>query len=318
MQSLILVVALNPSIDVEWEVNDVRWEEKNSIRSERRWPGGKGVNVARWLRHLSAAPRLLLPLGGRNGEELAQGAKSERLKFKSIRVREETRANIIVTTKRSRQMRFNPLGPAVSSGEWRALLNQFMRQLPQAALVVLSGSLPRGVGSSAYAELIALSNKAGVRCLLDCDGEAFEAGIKAKPFLVKPNLHELEQWVGHPLKGRRAIAKAAVALSNLTGNWALVSLGAHGGLLVNAAGECYDARSPRCKAVNTVGAGDAMLAGVAKAIATGLLPSQWLQLGLACGSSMVSYPAGVLVPLMSIKQLRKKIQPKTVLCLPRK
>src|SRR6185503_9312430 len=98
MQPSILVVALNPSIDVEWQVDDVRWEEKNSIRSERRWAGGKGVNVARWLQHLHAKPRLLLPLGGRNGEELANDLKSERLPFEVVSLREETRANIIVTT----------------------------------------------------------------------------------------------------------------------------------------------------------------------------------------------------------------------------
>ena len=57
-----LIVALNPSIDLEWRVDQVRWEEKNTIESERRWAGGKGVNVARWLRHLGGKPRLLLPL----------------------------------------------------------------------------------------------------------------------------------------------------------------------------------------------------------------------------------------------------------------
>src|SRR5438046_9646814 len=117
MHSKILVVALNPSMDVEWRVNDIRWQEKNSILSERRWSGGKGINVARWLRHLDQPTRLLLPLGGQTGEELAHGLRAERLDSKSIRLRQETRANIIVTTAARRQLRFNPAGPQPAAAE---------------------------------------------------------------------------------------------------------------------------------------------------------------------------------------------------------
>src|SRR6266511_279269 len=74
-----LVLALNPSVDVEWRVAQVRWEEKNEILSERRWPGGKGVNVARWLKHLGARPQLLIPLGGQTGRELAAGLHRARI-----------------------------------------------------------------------------------------------------------------------------------------------------------------------------------------------------------------------------------------------
>src|SRR5262249_4653641 len=148
MHASILVVALNPSIDVEWRVNDIRWEEKNSIRSERRWPGGKGVNVARWLRHLRASARLLLPLGGRNGDELASGLKSESLDFTPIHLGEETRANIIVTTTTGRQMRFNPAGPCVSAREWEQFVAEFEKEIRGVKLVILSGSLPRGVSAA--------------------------------------------------------------------------------------------------------------------------------------------------------------------------
>src|SRR5688572_14235343 len=94
----IVVLALNPSIDVEWRVDDVRWEEKNSIQRERRWPGGKGVNVTRWARFLNGNANLVLPLGGTTGRELARGLQKERIPFRSIPLREPTRANIIVTT----------------------------------------------------------------------------------------------------------------------------------------------------------------------------------------------------------------------------
>src|SRR4051812_39740468 len=105
MASPILVIALNPSIDVEWRVGDVAWEEKNSILSERRWAGGKGVNVARWLKHLGQKPRLLLPAGGNNGLELTAGLQADNLPARVVKVAQQTRANIVVTTSEGRQLR---------------------------------------------------------------------------------------------------------------------------------------------------------------------------------------------------------------------
>lgn len=305
---MILVVALNPSIDVEWRVNEVRWQEKNSILSERRWPGGKGINVTRWLRLLGDTSRLLLPLGGDNGEEMRQGLKAERLDFKSIPLRQETRANIIVTTGGRRQLRFNPLGPKLSGAEWKQFRNRFERETARASLAILSGSLPRGVPANAYGQLIGVARKSGINCLLDCDGEPFAAAIKSKPFLVKPNLHELEQWRGRALRSRDAIRAAASDLSEITAGWVLVSLGVKGALLLNAnLSQGYEVAAPKQKAVNTVGAGDAMLAGVAHAIARKLHPSELLNCGVACGSSAVGFPAGVLPPRNRIAQLHKSL-----------
>jgi fructose-1-phosphate kinase PfkB-like protein len=104
----LLVLALNPSIDAEWRVDDVLWEEKNNVRSERRWAGGKGINVARWLKHLGGQPLLLVPLGGKTGDELAGYLRGEKIPSRIVRLREPTRVNVIITTDAGRQMRFNP------------------------------------------------------------------------------------------------------------------------------------------------------------------------------------------------------------------
>src|SRR5258706_6486985 len=99
-----LILALNPSIDAEWRVGDVLWEEKNNVQSERRWAGGKGINVARWLRHLEGKPELLLPLGGKTGAEVAAGLRREKLSAQIIPLRDSTRVNVVVTTNAGRQM----------------------------------------------------------------------------------------------------------------------------------------------------------------------------------------------------------------------
>ena len=124
-----LILALNPSIDAEWRVEDVLWEEKNNVHSERRWAGGKGINVARWLKQLGGKPQLLLPLGGQTGLELGGYLQAENLPANIIRLREPTRVNVILTTNGGRQMRFNPLGPKLSPREWRGILNGVKREL---------------------------------------------------------------------------------------------------------------------------------------------------------------------------------------------
>src|SRR5437868_1923211 len=120
----VLVVSLNPAIDCEWEVERIQWEEKNNILRERRWAGGKGSNVARWLRHLGAAAELLVPLGGETGKELAQHLAEAKVRTRVVPLKQSTRVNVIVTSRQGGQMRFNPLGPTISVAEWRDIIGK--------------------------------------------------------------------------------------------------------------------------------------------------------------------------------------------------
>jgi fructose-1-phosphate kinase PfkB-like protein len=319
-----LILALNPSIDAEWRVDDVLWEEKNNVLSERRWPGGKGINVARWLKHLGGKSQLLLPLGGIAGKELAAGFRAEKLPAIIVPVREATRVNIIVTTAAGRQVRFNPSGPKLSRREWGEVLRSVERHLKRmcaaqgrashsvragvqhsrngahgvtrpTGLLILSGSLPRGVPVTAYDQLIRLAHRFGVKTLLDCDGPPFASAVNARPFLVKPNEHELAQWWRKPLRSEKGIVRAARALSKRTGGWVLVSRGAKRGLLVNVEEgfEC-SATPPLVKPRNSVGAGDALLAAVACQIELEITPQQWLSSALATGTAATQCPPGIL------------------------
>lgn len=290
-----LILALNPSIDAEWRVADVLWEEKNNVLSERRWAGGKGINVARWLKHLGGKPRLLLPLGGLSGAELGGYLRQEKISAHIIPLREATRVNVIVTTETGRQVRFNPLGPKLSAPEWRSLLAAIGKHLRRAKLLVLSGSLPRGVPVNAYTQIIRLAHRLGVKTLLDCDGPPFAAAVSAHPFLVKPNEHELALWWRKPLNTEADIVKAAWALSKATRGWVLVSRGGNRSLLINVR-ECFQqfAVPQKVKPRNTVGAGDSLLAAVAREIQLGSAPAEWLRQGLATGTQATQLPAGTL------------------------
>lgn len=291
----LLILALNPSIDAEWRVADVLWEEKNNVLSERRWAGGKGINVARWLKYLCGKPELLLPLGGQSGAELAGYLRREKISEHIVPLREPTRVNVIVSTKRGRQMRFNPLGPKVAPREWAKIFSTLKAQLGRANLLVLSGSLPRGLPDNVYAVLIRLAHRFGVRTLLDCDGVPFKAAVSARPFLVKPNEHELALWWGKSLRQEAEIVRAAKALSLETQGWVLVSRGGNRSLLVNVDEGFLQFATPRkVKPRNTVGAGDSLLAAVARQIQLGRPPAEWLRKGLAIGTQATQLPAGKL------------------------
>ena len=303
-----LVLALNPSIDAEWRVKSAQWEEKNIVLGERRWAGGKGINVARWLQFLQGNPRLILPLGGSTGGELAGYLRREKLPATIIRLREASRVNVIVTTADGRQLRFNPKGPELSRLEWLAILQKTRGLLEGADCAVLSGSLPRGISADAYATMIPHAHRAGAKTILDCDGEAFSLALRARPFLVKPNEHELGHWFGRPLRSESSILRAARELSDETGGWVLVSRGHEGGLLVNRREKReFSARPPRLKPVNTVGAGDAMVAAAVRQISLGAPPLEWLRWGVAVGTAATQCVAGHLPRRAMVKRTLKQV-----------
>ncbi len=303
------IVALNPAIDAEWRVENVVWEEKNVVREQRRWAGGKGVNVARWLKLLGVDSELLIPLGGATGREMSAELRGERLRASVVHLREETRVNVVITTATGRQMRFNPRGPKLTGVEWRTLLDLAKQRLARGLPLILSGALPRGVPTDAYAQLIRLAHHYGRRAFLDCDGPALSAAVAAKPFLVKPNLHELSLWAGTNLGSSKRIFSAALQLSRTTGGWVLLSLGEKGALLVNAANKfAMRACPPPVRALNTVGAGDALLAAAAAAAMRDAEPAEWLRAGVAAGTAATQCEAGRLPAMTRVKKLSAQVR----------
>ncbi len=290
-----LVLALNPAVDVEWRVDQFEWEEKNVIQAEHRWAGGKSINVARWLKHLGAKPRMLIPLGGEPGDELADYLRRERLSADVLALRESSRVNVVVTSAEGRQIRFNQAGPKLSPQEWKIVMQKTRRLLPKTSCLVLSGSPPRGIPADAYGQLIRLARRAGVKSVLDCDGEALRSAVASRPFLIKPNEYALGLWANCAGRSTAALLRAARALSKASDGWVLVSRGGKGGLLVNASlGETFMARPPQIKTLTTVGTGDALVAGVVRQIESGAPAREWLRWGVATGAAATQCPGGKL------------------------
>lgn len=289
----VLVVCPNPALDVEWRVDGVREEEKNQILSERRWAGGKGVNVARWLGRLGVGCRVLLPIGGETGATLRALLEEEGLACEMVPITGATRVNVVMTTPEGRQWRFNQPGARLRLGEWRELEKRFVAGVGQCDLVVLSGSLPPGVRPDVYAGWIRRAGEAGVRVVTDCDGEALRCAVEAGPFLLKPNEAELSAWWGRTLRGGSDVLEAARAMSARSGNWVLVSCGGKPAWLVHESqGRALSLRPRRCRVRNRLGAGDALVAGVCWAMLKGLGPRDWLRAGVELGRLATRYGPG--------------------------
>jgi 1-phosphofructokinase family hexose kinase len=300
----VCVLSLNPAIDAEWRVDEILWEEKNIVHTQRRWAGGKGANVVRWLRFLGARPELLIPLGGVAGGELAGYLEVDEIRARIVPLGDETRVNVVITDRTGRQMRFNQPGARVRSSDWKAILNETRAACRASDALILSGSLPPGTPVSGYAEILRMTRRARVPAFLDCDGATLKEAVPAQPFLVKPNQHELSGWYGQKLRSAESVRKAAFEMSRLTGGWILVSLGAEGAMMVNAKESfAAHARAGTSSVLNTLGAGDATLSGAAHSALTGQPPVEWLRAAVAAGTAATQTRPGTMLSRRDYEEL---------------
>jgi 1-phosphofructokinase family hexose kinase len=305
----IQVIGLNPAVDVEWRVERYLWNEKTIVESSRSWAGGKPPNVARWLKYLGFESVLLTPLGGEPGRLILGDLKKWGVKVDQIAISEATRTNVMVTPDIGQQLRFNPKGPKLSATEWQTVFAKAESGFGRHSLTILSGSLPRGASPGIHARLIRLARKRHRRVILDCDGQTLRLGVKAKPFMVKPNRFELSQWCDRPLSKRRDFITAARELSGVTGGWVFLSLDAGGAILVND-GDDYVATAivPKVNARNEVGAGDSLLAQLAGRVEESDDAEDWLRWSVATGTAFVQVPAGTLPKKSLIRQMAEEIR----------
>jgi 6-phosphofructokinase 2 len=257
---MIYTITLNPALDRTIWIDRIRDDVSNRILDECSYAGGKSIDVSKVLKNFGVDNIALGFVGGFAGRELEGRLLNEGIQSDFIRVAGETRTNIILHEKETgRQLAFNARGPEIRPSEIMQLIEQ-LEKLPCPQLVTIGGSLPPGVSPEIYRKIIMMVGKCRARVVLDVDGQALSAGIKARPNVIKPNIHELSELVGRELSETDEVVAAAGEINRGGVEIVLVSMGARGILLV-ADKEEYVAVPPEVKVENTIGAGDSAVAG---------------------------------------------------------
>jgi 1-phosphofructokinase len=255
---MIVTVTPNPSIDRTLTIPPLVRGSLVRAMAASAEAGGKGVNVSRVLAIHGYPSLAVAPLSAAS-LSVFRSLLGEATAIEPVAIRGDIRLNISLVEADGTVTKVNEPGPTLASNEVEELLERTAERAVTASWVVGSGSLPPGVPSDFYRRL-ARSLPDGVRMAVDADGEALRACLGEPIALIKPNLHELESLVGRPLPTLGNVIEAAADVVDAGAACVLVSLGPDGALLVDASGAIHaEARIDDVR--NTVGAGDALLAG---------------------------------------------------------
>ena len=255
-----VTVTPNPSVDRTVFIDALRPGE--IMRSTRSWsePSGKGVNVALALAAHHRPVTAVLPIGGPAGAHLAEMLHRAGLNFAPVAMKGEVRINISLIQPDGIVTKINEQGPVLSDAEGEELLDSARTHTRAGRWLAGCGSLPRGLTDDYYGRLVETGHRADAKVVIDTSGPPLLKALAAGPDLVKPNTDELAEAVGGPITTFGDVIDAAHELRSRGAKTVLVSLGADGALLVNAARVLHGI-APVDKVVSTVGAGDALLAG---------------------------------------------------------
>ena len=281
---MIYTVTFNPSLDYVVQVDDFAVGEINRTRTESIYPGGKGINVSLVLQNLGLPSVALGFTAGFSGAEIERLLQEAGCHCDFIAVKAGySRINTKIIS--GAETALNGQGPQLSEAELAALFNK-LRRLTQDDVLVLAGSIPASLPDNIYEQILELLQPVGTRVVVDATGDLLLKVLKYRPFLIKPNHEELGEFFGRgPLLTEKEILAAAQRLQQQGARNVLVSRGANGALLLDENGKMHKQASPKGTLVNSVGAGDSMVAG----FLAGYLQTQdydaALRLGVAAGSA---------------------------------
>ena len=283
----ILTLTLNPALDLTVRLARLEPGAVNRSEAMLTHAAGKGVNVAQVLADLGHYVSVGGFLGAQNPEAFEALIASRGFGDAFIRVPGETRSNIKIAEQDGRVTDINAPGPLVSEQAQAQLLKLIAVIGPEFDAVVVAGSLPRGVSPQWFQGLLETLKDLGLKVALDTSGQALRAGLKAAPWLIKPNTEELAEALDCPTQTVAQQARAAAHLHAQGVEHVVVSHGADG---VNwfSPNAALHATPPKVSVASTVGAGDSLLAGMLHGLLSGEAPEQTLRRATAIAAMAVT------------------------------
>ncbi len=261
MSRRVATITLNPAYDLVGFCQDIERGEVNRVRTAGLHAAGKGINVAKVLKDLGIDVTVGGFLGKDNQDGFQQLFSELGIANRFQVVPGRTRINVKLTEGDGAVTDFNFSGFEVTGQDWERFVNDSLSWLGQFDMVAVSGSLPIGVDPEAFSDWMTKLRTLCPCIIFDSSRDALVAGLKASPWLVKPNRRELEIWAGKSLPKLQDVVDTAHRLRDKGIAHVVISLGEEGALWVNASG-AWLAKPPHCSVVSTVGAGDSMVGGL--------------------------------------------------------
>ena len=280
---MIYTVTLNPSIDYVIKLDNLKNGEVNRTKEEYVYPGGKGINVSLILKELGYKSRALGFVSGFTGLYIKDTLKNKGLEEDFINLKNGfTRINVKV--KSNEETEINGQGPNIDDESLNKLYEK-LDSLKENDILVLAGSIPKTLDSSLYENIMKRLENKNVKIVVDATKDLLMNVLKHKPFLIKPNNHELEELFNVKLNGIDDIITYAKKLKEMGAKNVLVSMGKDGALLINEDEKVLISNVAKGEVKNSVGAGDSMVAGFIAGYLNSNNYEEALNLGAASGGA---------------------------------
>ena len=280
---MIYTVTLNPSIDYVVETDKLKIGEVNRSNKEELYPGGKGINVSIVLKNLGVKNRALGFTAGFTGEEIEKLVANHGVDNEFIRL-EKGMSRINVKLKSKEESEINGMGPDISKNDIEKLYEK-LEALKAGDFVVLAGSIPNTLPDDIYETIMKDFKDKEINFVVDATKDLLLNVLKYKPFLIKPNHHELGEMFNVKLNSKDEIITYAKKLQEIGARNVIISMAGDGAILIEENGEITISDTPKGTLVNSVGAGDSMVGGFLAGIAENKNIKEAFKIGVATGSA---------------------------------
>ncbi|MBM7624169.1 1-phosphofructokinase [Sporohalobacter salinus] len=304
---MIITLTLNPAIDKMLTVDDFQLDKVNRAKDVRRDIGGKGINVSKVVAELGGKTTALGLLAGNNGNFIVNRLDELGIIHNFTWLDGETRTNLkLVDIQKSHEIEINEPGFRVTDSDIDNLKSDLLDTVTEDDFVVLSGSLPRNVPSNIYADLITDIKNSGGKAVLDTSGFPLTVGLKAKPYLIKPNLSELEELVNEELETLDQIVRAGKKVYHQGIKVVIISLGSEGSIIISNQG-VWKLTSSAVEVKSTVGAGDTLVGALVLQLNQGVKLKQAITYAAAASVNSVTKPGTQLCQQTEVEQFLELI-----------
>ena len=295
---MIYTITFNPALDYTVQVEEFEIGKINRTKSENILAGGKGLNVSIILKRLGIENTALSFIAGFTGKELERKIKQYNIKTDFIEINNGyTRINVKISSLKKnsliqeRETALNGNGPEITQEDIDELLEK-IKKINSEDIVILSGNVPKCINEDIYEIICKELNEKNVKFVVDASQKLLMNCLKYKPFFIKPNKDELEETFNTKIKTKKEIIIYAKKLQEKGAQNVLISLGGDGAILLTEKNEVYYSNTPKGQVINTVGAGDSMVAGFVAGYLKKKDYKEALKLGIASGSA-TAFSAGL-------------------------